>query len=515
VTIHSRLAAGIGTAAVVGMLVSGCSGGPSTPAESYGEPQRGGTLTYAFNSDAQSVDPAVCAIGVGMHPCQAIYGALMYYNLETREFEPGMAESFSTEDGKVWTLKLRPGMTFTDGTPFDAQAVAFNWQRILEPALLSRGATVAKTLSWQVVDPVTVQVVSNETNYQLPLSISEDLAFIGSPAAITEKGADYGSAPVGAGPFTLTSWARGTEMTLDRNPNYWDQPRPYVDRLVIKTVPADDQRFNALQAGELDVMSVTLDKYADRAESAGMNVTHVDLLGGTGFRMSSRGVLADADLRTAIDKLVDNEQIMNAVYPGEPVATGFTPEDSPLYGPGSEWPDRDVAGAQALIDGHRARNGGAQAEIDLNVSAGSTALTQVGELLQSQLQQINGLKLNIVPLDGSAYASALNSGNYDMIITNVGGAHFDNLYKVFHTKGASNGAGFSSPVVDEALNLTRTSGDPAVVDDAYKSAINEIVASSTYRFWRHAKSSLLSANSVHGVQPVYQYWIRPDLAWIQ
>ncbi len=376
-----------------------------------------------------------------MHPCQAIYGALMYYNLETREFEPGMAESFTTEDGKTWTLSLRPNLTFTDGTPFDAEAVAFNWNRILDPAQLSRGgAAVARTLRWEVVDPRTLRLVSEEVNYQLPLALTEDLAFIGSPAAITGKGADYGSSPVGAGPFTLTSWARGTEMTLDRNPGYWDQPRPYVDRLVIKTIPADDQRFNALQAGELDVMAVTLEKYADRAESAGMNVVTAEMLGGTGFRMSSRGKLADHELRTAIDKLVDNEQIMNAVYPGEAVATGFTPpENSPLHSAGASWPARDVSGAQALVDGYRARNGGADVELRLNISAGSPVLTQVGELLQAQLQQVNGLKLDIEPLDGSAYAAALNSGNYDLIIASVGGAHPDNLYKVFHTEGASNG----------------------------------------------------------------------------
>lgn len=510
-----RAAAAIGTAVAMAVLSTGCSGSSSPAGASSAEPQRGGTLTYAFNTEAQSVDPATCAIGVGMHPCQAIYGALMYYDPESREFEPGLAESFTTDDGRTWTLTLRPNLTFTDGTALDASAVAFNWDRILDPAQLSRAATVARTLRWEVVDPLTLRVVSEDVNYQLPLALTEDLAFVGSPAAIEQKGADYGSAPVGAGPFTLTSWARGTEMVLDRNPGYWDQPRPYVDRLVIKTIPADDQRFNALQAGEVDVMTVTLDKYADRAENAGMRAVRTSMLGGTGFRMSSRGVLSDRDLRTAIDKLVDNEQIMNAVYPGEPTATGFIPEDSPLHSPGSAWPARDVEGAQALVDGYRARNGGAEVELSLNISAGSPVLTQVGELLQAQLQQVDGLRLNIEPLDGSAYATALNSGNYDLIIASVGGAHPENLYKVFHTEGASNGAGLSEPAVDEALDITRASGDPAVVESAYKTAIEQIVSASTYRFWRHATVSLLSPDDVQGVRPAYQYWFRPELAWFR
>ena len=272
--------------AAVALLVSACGGEAASSASPAGDPVRGGTLVYSYNTEAQSVDPATCAIGIGVGPCQAVYGALLDYDLETGEIEPGMAESFTTEDGRAWTLKLRPGLTFSDGTPFDAAAVAFNWGRILDPALLSPSASVAKTIDWEVVDPTTLSVTSKEVNYQLDFGLTEALAYIASPTAIEALGADFGNNPVGAGPFTLTSWARGTEMILDRNPTYWDQPRPYVDRLVLKTIPADDQRFNALQAGEVDVMAVTVQKYAARAEGAGMNVTSAPLLGGTGFRLS-------------------------------------------------------------------------------------------------------------------------------------------------------------------------------------------------------------------------------------
>lgn len=253
--------------------------GTASVSEPAGEPQRGGTINYSYNTEPQSVDPATCAIGIGLAPCQAVFGALMYYDIESGEFEPGMAESLTTEDGQTWMLELRPNMTFTDGTPFDADAVAFNWQRILDPALLSSSAVTAKSISWEVIDPQTVKITADKVNHQLPLSFTEDLAFIGSPTAIAAKGPDFGNSPVGAGPFTLTSWSRGSEMVLDRNPNYWDQPRPYVDRVVMKTIAADDQRFNALQAGELDIMAVTLQKYADRAEAAGLKVTAANLMG--------------------------------------------------------------------------------------------------------------------------------------------------------------------------------------------------------------------------------------------
>ena len=514
--IRNRAAATLGAGATAALLLTSCSGTPAAGGGApMGDPQSGGTVTLAFNTDAQSVDPVNCAIGIGLGPCQAIYGALLYYDLESREILPGMAESFTSDDGKVWSLKLRPGITFTDGTPFNAEAVAFNWQRALDPAMLSPSMAAAKSITWTVVDETTLTVTSNAVNHQLPFLLTEPLAFVGSPSAITGKGADFAAAPVGAGPFVLGSWARGTAMTLDRNPGYWDQPRPYADRLVYKTIPADDQRYNALQAGEIDVMVVVSDKYVNRAESAGMTVVQSTQLGGNGVRLSSRGALADPDLRTAVGKLIDNEQIRAAAFPDDPGATHFVAEGDPLYDEAATWPEKDVQGAQELIDDYRARNGGDEVVLTYVTTAGSPVLNQVSELLQAQLQQVDGLKLEIKPLDGAGFAGALVSGNYDLILNSLGGAHPDNLYKVFHTNGSGNNAGYSNPTVDQALELTHTSDDPNVVDEAYKTAIREIIATNAYRYWRPAETSFLVRPGVGGVTPAYQYWIRTDLVWKQ
>ncbi|NRI69206.1 ABC transporter substrate-binding protein [Rhodococcus sp. MS16] len=502
--------------AALTLLLSSCSSdSTAAPSGQAGEPQRGGTLTFSYNSDAQSVDPVTCANGIGLAPCQAVYGALLYYDIASSEVSPGMAESFSSEDGKVWTLALRPGLTFTDGTPFNAEAVAFNWQRILDPKMLSPSMAAAKSISWSVVDETTLTVTATEVNHQLPFMLTESLAFVGSPTAITQKGADFGNSPVGAGPFVMTSWARGTEMVLDRNPGYWDQPRPYVDRVVVKTIPADDQRFNALQSGDVNVMMVSGAKYPSRAKNAGMDLVSTNLLGGQGVRLSSRGALADPGVRRAVGKLIDNDQIMAAVFPDDAVADHFIPEGNPLHDETAVWPDNDVAGAQKLIDEYRARNGGGDVVLSYVTTAGSPSLTQVAELLQAQLEQVDGLKLEVKPLDGAGFSSALISGNYDLILNSLGGAHPDNLYKVFHTKGSSNTAGYSDPIVDQALETTHSSNDPIVVNEAYKTAIRQIIDTTAYHFWRPSVSTLITPTSVHGVEPAYQYWFRPELAWVQ
>ncbi|WP_459546405.1 ABC transporter substrate-binding protein [Nocardia sp. X0981] len=509
------MASALGAVAAATLLLTSCAGVAPVEREPAGEPRRGGTVTLAWNTEAQSVDPVTCAIGIGVGPCQAIYGALLYYDAATRQIVPGMAESFTSKDGKAWTLKLRAGVTFTDGTPFDAAAVAFNWQRALDPSRLSPSRAAARMISWQVVDTTTLRVTSPAVNYQLPYQLTEPLAFIGSPTAIQRKGADFATSPVGAGPFVFRSWARGTEMVLERNPGYWDSPRPYIDRFVYKTIPADDQRYNASQAGEVDVMVVVSDRYAGRARAAGLEVVQYAQLGGNGVRLNSRGALADPDLRTAIAKLIDNEQIRAAAVPGEQGAEYFVAEGRPLFDEAAKWPEKDIAGAQRLIDGFRARHGGGKAVLSYVTTAGSPVLTRVAEVLQAQLQQADGPELEIKALDGAGFAGALVSGKYDLILNALGGAHPENLYRVFHTKGSGNTAHYSNPIVDRALEQAQSASDPAVADEAYKTAIRELVATTAYRYWRPAVTSLILRADVYGVEPTYQYWMRPELAWIQ
>ncbi len=219
------------------------------------------------------------------------------------------------------------------------------------------------------------------------------------------------------------------------------------------------------------------------------------------MRLNFRGPLADAGLRTAVGKLIDNDQIMAAAFPDDPGATHFMPDDSPLYDEQAVWPDKDVDGARKLVDEYRAAHGGADITLTYVTTAGSPVLNRVAELLQSQIQQVDGLKLDIKSLDGAGFASAMTSGNYDLIISSLGGAHPENLYKVFRTGAAGNNSGYSNPVVDQAFEITHSSSDPAVVNEAYKTAIRQIVADSAYRFWRPSESTLLSAASVQDVQP--------------
>ena len=211
---------------LVGLVLSGCGGGSGSESSSTdaGTPKKGGKLTYAMNTEVPSLDPALC--GVTASTSIPIFGTLLRQDPDKNEFVGQMADSFTTSDGKAWTLKLREGVKFSDGTAFDAEAVAFNWDRIKDPKTLSPAARVTKDMTWKVVDPTTVSVTLKSTNYQFPWQLAKGLSMIGSPAAIKAAGADVGNKPVGAGPFTLKKWTRNSQIEYSRNPAYFETGLP-------------------------------------------------------------------------------------------------------------------------------------------------------------------------------------------------------------------------------------------------------------------------------------------------
>src|SRR5690606_5051718 len=125
-------------------------------------------LTMALNTEQPvGLDPALCQQGFAR--CYPVFGTLMVYDADSRTAHPGMAESLESDDGINWTLTLRPDVTFTDGTPFDAEAVVYNWDRIRDPETLAPGRALAETMEWEVVDDLTVAITLDEPNYELPI----------------------------------------------------------------------------------------------------------------------------------------------------------------------------------------------------------------------------------------------------------------------------------------------------------------------------------------------------------
>ena len=142
------------------------------------------------------------------------------------EIVPDLAESWTnSEDGLVWTFTLREGVMFSDGTPFDAEAVKYNLDRIVDPELGSPNSSQLEAIrEVKVIDPLTVEITTSEPSPTLLEKLAEMYASINSPSAIKKNPKGYAQRPVGTGPYVLAQWTPGDRVTLERNPDYFGTP---------------------------------------------------------------------------------------------------------------------------------------------------------------------------------------------------------------------------------------------------------------------------------------------------
>src|SRR5438105_2617119 len=223
--------------------------------------KQGGTLTVGLELDIPGFD----GLKVGVYDTAAnIAASLILETLvkldDDGKPKPGLALSWSSSDDfKVWTFKLRPDVKFHDGTPFNAQALAWTFARLKDPKNNCRCAFyIANVLSVEAKDDLTVvhTLKDPSVNYPAILTRPTEVNTVHSPTAIQAKGDDYNRNPVGTGPFVLKSWTAGDRMVVERNPNYWDKSKPHLDRVVLRPLPDSQSRFASLKSGESDLVWV-------------------------------------------------------------------------------------------------------------------------------------------------------------------------------------------------------------------------------------------------------------------
>ena len=244
----------VATAVVAALaLAPACQGNP--PAA-----QAADRLVVARSSDAVNLDPARANDIESLEVAEQVYGRLVRFAPGRLEPEPDLATSWSVSaDGTVWTFELRPGVTFHDGTPFDADAVVFSFER----QLLTDHPAHEPDFVWshayhnirRVVAQGRLRVQFEIDRPYAPFlaNLAMGPAAIVSPAAVRRLGSKFGSHPVGTGPYRFVEWIPGDRITLERNQQYWDRP-PRIRYLVLLTLPDSRERLQALESGAADVI---------------------------------------------------------------------------------------------------------------------------------------------------------------------------------------------------------------------------------------------------------------------
>ncbi len=283
------------------------------------------TLLVGRPADAITLDPARAYDTDSAEVCEQIYDKLVRYKRRTLEIEPALAERWTVSpNGTEWTFSLRRGVTFHDGSRFDADAVLFNLERQRDGAHPYHEADFA---SWEAafrnvarlekIDDFTVRLVIERPYAPFLANLAVYGMGMVSPAAVRRWGHGYAQHPVGTGPFRLVEWSHGDRITLERNPDYWDGP-PAIGHLVFLPIHGARQRLVAIEGGAIDVAErlapedlqfVALHPELKIERVAGNNVSYLAMNTG-------HAPLDDPRIREAISHAINKMPIVKMVYQG-------------------------------------------------------------------------------------------------------------------------------------------------------------------------------------------------------
>ena len=221
--------------------------------------KKGGTLKIGYGMTAVKMDPHNASGSGDIYIDAHIFERLIYYRINEKtnlpEAIPWLATKWEiSADKMAWTFFLRKNVTFTDGTPFDAEAVKVNFGRLLGPPVGPFSNTYAPLIrNVEIVDTHTVRV-----NLKVPAVPVESFfvqSYIGmmSPASVKKWGDKVGAHPVGTGPYKLKEWLQGEKVVLEANLNHW-KGRPNLDQIEFLFVPESSSRMNMLNTGQVDLV---------------------------------------------------------------------------------------------------------------------------------------------------------------------------------------------------------------------------------------------------------------------
>jgi peptide/nickel transport system substrate-binding protein len=219
------------------------------------------------------------------------------------------------DDPRRWEIKLREGVTFTDGEVFDAEAVKFNIERFIDPDFKSPLAgNLASIKSVEVVDPSTVAIVTGQPDAILPNRLRQ-LRMV-SPAAA--GGSDYAENPVGTGPYVFDSWKKGVSLTLVANKDYWGDPKPQIPRIEIRFIPDENTRLAALEANEIEIaINPPINRLNPLVDSGNFKVqTTPGGESGITFIPGHLPPYSDVKFRQALNFAINREEMIDKLFDG-------------------------------------------------------------------------------------------------------------------------------------------------------------------------------------------------------
>ncbi|WP_141015599.1 ABC transporter substrate-binding protein [Nocardioides sambongensis] len=420
--------------------------------ETGGDPVDGGMLDVSAYTEVRSMDPVdVIANGLsGGSELAAIYDVLLRYDPEAGEYEGQLAEGVeSNEDASEWTLTLRDGVTFSDGSPLDADAVVASIGRYLDNGGGQASLWSRKVGTTTATDERTVTFTLTEPWLDFPYMLATAPGMIVAPGV--DKGGEF--TPIGAGPFTFVHYRPGEELLLKANPDYFEGA-PHLAELRFRTVQTAQGTLEVVQSGDADLgvlREPNVIKDAVDADLAGsMNVVSM----GVGLIVNSREGRDTADelVRQAIAHTLDPDTIIQRSYDGVGLpGTEMFPEESTWHGAG-DGPDIDLDEARELVE--EAKDKGFDGTIGY---LGIQKVSQnTGLAIEAMLGEVGiDVEAEYVPGAAEVIERVFVDRDFDLAGWSFGtpdAGVYPELFESFHSESSSNAGGYASDTMDGLID---------------------------------------------------------------
>ncbi|NMM83551.1 ABC transporter substrate-binding protein [Rhodococcus sp. SRB_17] len=516
----SRFVRGLAVIAVSAVVLTGCAGSSTSDGNSVtssdrltatrgivgdqaipGAPTEGGRLSFAAYMPITSLDPTVTPPtgSTGGTEMAAVYDVLMRYDADSEKFEPQMAKSLEESvDHLTWTLTLRDGVRFSDGTPFDADAVVasinrYNQKRGMFAPLFNE---VVQNITAK--DPATVEFTLNKPWHNFPAILSYGQGMIVAPSS--QQGDKF--TPIGAGPFTVENLQPSQQLDLKARSDYWGG-KPHLDALRFVAIAGEKPKIDALKTGGVEMIYLRDADTVNVAKDAFpgfQDFTNMSMIGNINNSPGRPG--ADPVVRQAMAYAVDPAILNERARAGE--GTG----GSEMFGPQSFW-HGEVAGilpdavkARQLLD--QAKAGGFDGKITY-VAVNSPDAQQVALAVQAQLNAVGfDMTIEYANTTTDMVMRTIINHDYDLSLGALDISDIDPEVRLFNALSSTRNStiGLKSPEIDALLSNMISAPD----DDAKRAAINEIQVivnkEQPFLTWSSTGNVFMAwSDNVYGVKP--------------
>jgi peptide/nickel transport system substrate-binding protein len=462
-------ALGISLSAFSGLAASangGSTGSALLARAQDATPVAGGVLNVGLQADPTTLDPLKAGL-------TAIWKVIEHVNDSVVRVDPGLApipglaESWEiSEDGTVYTFNLRSGITFHDGSPFTSDDVVFSWTRVLDPATAAVNAAnflnvkggaaflageATELEGIQAPDPQTVVVTLEQPEASFLTILSTAGSVIFSRAFVEANNGDISQVANGTGPFIFREYVPATSVSLEKNPNYWEEGLPRIDGIEAVIASDDTARTGALIQGAVDFIEyaplrdVDMLEEAEGIKVAGDELTNIRYIGIN----LAREPFGDVRVRQAIAKAIDRTPIIESAVFGHGVGVDTVFAPSFWAGFDREVPAPDIEGAKALLAEAGYPDG---FETTLITYAPYSFMTNSAIIVQEQLAQI-GIRADYSALEPGTISAQLIARDFDLV---VGGSNswidpHPVLLSNFGSGQDGNTTSYSNPEVDALI----------------------------------------------------------------